>query len=126
MIQANELRIGNIISRGGYEVKVGWGTLKAISEGDDVGEPIALTEDILLKYGFERSYSYKYLFFKGEFRYNVGLGIITLLRHCERAGESQPNHCGFPFLTDQIKIQYLHQLQNLYFALTGKEIEVVS
>lgn len=67
--------------------------------------PIKLTEEILLKCGFEiKPYSYTNPhFIKGGF--------------------------GFDAITFEIKIngqhtnlKYLHQLQNIYFALTGEEL----
>ena len=73
--------------------------------------PIPLTEELILKCGFKR-----YMRLKQVFK----LGLINLM------------HFGTWSLFDDredmdfldLPLEYLHQLQNLYFALTGKEIEV--
>lgn len=73
--------------------------------------PIPLTEDLILKCGFKRDMRLKQVF---------RLGLIDLM------------HFGTWSLFDDredmdfldLPLEYLHQLQNLYFALTGKEIEV--
>lgn len=78
--------------------------------------PIHLTEDWLLKFGFEKGvgeYSIEWRnyysngnphgicieFVNGEFYYSAGEGIEF-----------------------SIKYKYVHQLQNLYYALTGEEL----
>jgi len=133
MIQANELRIGNfiykfgidyigdnpIVDRDNFEIiKVDIDVLKNIEDFNGTTdfyytEPIPLTEEILLKY---------------ETRFN---GI----RH--RAEIWIQGEC-FEFIVDKDKfhleftggegvsyskpIYFLHQLQNLYFALTNEEL----
>ena len=77
-------------------------------------EPIPLTEEILLKCGFEKGY------------------IMYFIRICETRCYLRPSYrggyyygiCPYIELRDCKTIQYLHQLQNLYFALTGKELEI--
>lgn len=72
-------------------------------------EPIPLTEEWLLKFGFERTCNHpKHDWIKGEFKIcydvdNDGYIISELL-------------------DISIPIKYVHQLQNLYFALTGEEL----
>ncbi len=65
--------------------------------------PIPLTEEILLKCGFKKNTNYtpcgKAIFYKN--------GYII--------------YCG---VTIEIEIKYLHQLQNLYYCLTGEELKV--
>jgi hypothetical protein len=71
-------------------------------------EPIILTEEILLKFGFEkklRNYELQNL----RFHLNKPIDYDGFL-FCE----------GSIAITD--KIQHVHQLQNLYFALTGEEL----
>ena len=78
-------------------------------------EPIPLTEEWLVKFGFEndkkglilefKNYSYSYLWF------NNNSGQLRLVSE------------GGKFLTHD-NLKYVHQLQNLYFALTGKELEI--
>jgi hypothetical protein len=107
MIQPNELRIGNWVQHNGnwrYKGKtepsnIIWGQIDwySVVEGAmDLKDidPIPLTEDLLLKCGFA-DYS------------DDGSKRIALIKDLE------------------IKCpEYLHQLQNLYFALTGEELNV--
>jgi len=68
--------------------------------------PIPLTEDLLLKFGFERD-----KFYIPTLYYNSKLRI----KNDERG--FWVNAC-YNF----VLIKYVHQLQNLYFALTGEEL----
>jgi hypothetical protein len=72
--------------------------------------PIPLTEEILLKCGFEH--------------------ITEGLRYADKNHlivNGDKDWLFMPFCTNDIDcyipIKYLHQLQNLYFALTGEELE---
>lgn len=69
-------------------------------------EPIPLTEEILLKCGFKRDSDLK----NSLCRFGIWFNIMNM----EATYLSQK----------LIKINYLHQLQNLYFALTGEELEI--
>ena len=107
-MKANELRIGNLIYLNEELIKFGFSILKF----DDLNniKPIPLTEEWLVRFGFKRDNKYDFtLNVKdvGEFytssEWFHGNGYITF------------EHFG-------IKLFYLHQLQNLYFALTGEEL----
>lgn len=75
----------------------------------DMFSPIPLTEEILLKCGFEKAGIY---YCMGG---NEDGGIVLKLN----------DSMYYPIITSfGIPIKYLHQLQNLHFALTGKELEV--
>ena len=67
---------------------------------------IPLTEEWLVKFGFEKDAEEDYC--KGDFCFRWQFDKLTLL--CD-IGHIQP-----PLL-------YVHQLQNLYFALTGEELK---
>jgi hypothetical protein len=69
-------------------------------------EPIPLTEEWLLKFGFETN----------DVRY---WQISSFRLHINRYGEWI-----FKVETFEKEIKYVHQLQNLYFALTGEELEI--
>jgi hypothetical protein len=117
MIQANELRIGNLISytiEDDLDERKKWSEVSEIDAVDILHltkfkdknyKPIPLTEDWLLKFGFEKS-SYYYEI-KG-IAISLGEDGRTILNGC---GEVNAKHC-----------VYVHQLQNLYFALTGQEL----
>lgn len=120
MIQANELRIGNWIR---YKeiptIVLGINALdqKYLDPDGDIYDlkqcyPIPLTEEILLKCVFEKSSDGEH-FFIGHF----GFCLVY----------DGQDYCVKPRIIDDLVIAYcknLHQLQNLYFALTGKELEV--
>lgn len=110
MIQANELRIGNYVrdNLGGIL------RIKGVQEESVLFYiiPIPITEDILLKCGFKRDIDivYRYYF---EFNLDVILAY-EIDDNSIRIGDSW----------EFGKIQYLHELQNLIFALTKTELEI--
>jgi hypothetical protein len=84
-------------------------------------KPIPLTEEWLLKFGFEKlntTMSGCFVFQKGLWRVAIKVNIEEtyewVLWH-ERI--SPPTWCLSRF-------EYVHQLQNLYFALTGTELTI--
>ncbi len=144
MIQLNELRIGNIVSLLSDPIKVDaiyhdsisakMGTLKTQYRIKDL-VPIPLTEGILLKAGFEKKYKsedneyllslliqsrggYGDLYFSA-FAQNIE--SVLLVSADEPANNSI---ICFECVGEEVSAKYLHQLQNLYFALVGKELEV--
>lgn len=120
MIQANEIRIGNYIAdiwtpNGLFKVtelrkdKIFYGNcFKA--KYDDI-RPIPLTEDILIKAGFLQFDSHcedaKGVYEYYNYKYDI-YDQILFVEEWRRVA----------------KIGYLHQLQNLIFALTGEEIKI--
>lgn len=117
-MNSSELRIGNYVGRkdiGSGEDRIETiialgekvtttGPIKVICAYDDL-MAIPLNEEWLLKFGFELINGNKYR-----------NGHIELL--------DGPNHCYEYFYGGFTKIKYVHQLQNLYFALTGEELEI--
>ena len=116
-MKANELRIGNIVGCDIQSV-----TVKAINDETCVchngsGKPyvlhledlfgMKLTEEWLLKFGFEKDNMLNILYYLKNF------GYVCLL-------ENEPSI--FRKEGIEIKIKHVHQLQNLYFALTGEEL----
>tara|TARA_R110000796_G_C14252290_1_gene398774 strand:+ start:140 stop:511 length:372 start_codon:yes stop_codon:yes gene_type:complete len=75
--------------------------------------PIPLTEEWLLKFGFI-AHTNRVWFRDGEFLgIDLGIEIYFVQQHTTCEGY-------LAFIRTPIK--YVHQLQNLYFALTGKEL----
>lgn len=117
MIQPQELRIGNYYqgaSRGNIET-VTWQTLRDLSEGKLNLLPIPLTEEILIKAGFEKDLhcGYESVYHHKNFDLCIYNKIGTLGFELHEVEGFTINH--EPFFN-------LHQLQNLYFALTNKEL----
>ena len=112
MMQPNKVRIGNIFKEEYTEklIKVIEIRQKSITfsekfRGKWQANPIELTDDILLnRCGF---YKYPALFYKCKVCISIIHGKLY-----------------FKFKQGNVEIKYLHQLQNLYFALTCEELEV--
>ena len=136
MIQGNQLRIGNMVFDWAKRIA----TVESINSHDVVRlsssdykfesfnlkqhgvSPIPLTEDWLLKFGFEK--------LKGRYHedtymnadLNFGNPVLKLndyTRLCTNGGYEYLFLDGF-----RLPCKYLHQLQNLYFALTGNELTI--
>lgn len=119
-IKAEDIMIGNYIrdrwsENGFFKVteirkdKVFYGNCFKARYEDLV--PIPLTEDILLNAGFE--FDYKGFIYKEPID-----GYRMRLRTGDGVFEYRLN------TNYSIKIQYLHQLQNLFKSLTGNELEI--
>lgn len=113
-----ELRMGNlIVDVTGHVYTVNVDLFKNM-EVNKWGEPIPLTEDWLIKFGFEKDkrglYSPKGCWHKYEFHKSrhVEFGILSL-----QPGENEP----LVFA----RLYYVHQLQNLHYALAGEELSFV-
>ena len=115
-MEAKELRIGNRILFDGKITIVNTRMLAYINNANRLKnkidlisfEPIPLSEEILLKCGFKENGNRKRDFY---FR-NYCIELFD-------------NSCNF-WIGDfnDIEINYLHQLQNLYWSLTGEELEI--
>ena len=133
-MKANELRIGNllrdkvsktelkvtglnesdiltyVIDRSKFPLKDGWAI-----------EPIPLTEEQLLKFGFEKLNT----MMSGCFVFQKGLWRVAIKDNIEKTYDwvlwheriSPPTWCLSRF-------KYVHQIQNIYFSLTDEELEV--
>ena len=119
-MEAKELRIGNYVYHANIvndDVSIIEVTLDVIIYmvlGGSLNKykPIPLTEEWLLKFGFK----------KGQIQlttYTNGKLSITLKTNEYVNGRTYFN--SWCILEKQI--QYVHQLQNLYFALTGEELK---
>lgn len=118
MINACELRIGNWITSesahgGSWEVMPS--DIERIFFNEKHYSPIPLTEEWLLKFGFKKE---KNLFFPPndtpEYVYN-DFNIINQEGYFA-------TYNGGPNLISEVEIKSVHQLQNLYFALTEQEL----
>lgn len=121
-VKASELRIGNLVN---FSVGSSYyqGTVQTI--GSKIATilclgktyavkyvnitPIVLTEELLVKLGFEKNETGFY--YKGRFTYHNEYGWKILEQWVKNwVGVSE--------------LKYVHQLQNLYFALTGEELTI--
>ena len=122
-MKANELRLKNLILHDGVAKEV-----IALADEDivvkdfagkpDSFEPIELTEEWLVKFGFRPESTWN----KDEMSFNISLNN-------KNAISINPYDCSFCVGANEwtewtfpMDIFYVHQLQNLYFALTGEEL----
>jgi len=125
-MKAKDLRIGNIVETPNNEFAVIAEIIEKngdhgirtecqkstgyylMHDGKELVKPVKITEEILLKFGLKKednSYKIKYLgrfvFFEKSFGFYPTAYIKNAIHY---------------------KLQYIHQLQNLCFALTGEEL----
>jgi hypothetical protein len=122
-MKINELRIGNYISPLGRGITVVeglciWDGLIQSSNFAERGiedfEPIPLTEEWLLKFGATEKYK------SVSNRWSFGIFALD-------DPEDEDGILTNEFYYDStLKVKYVHQLQNLYFALTGEELTIKS
>ena len=119
-MKANELRIGNLILVDGEITEITGIKKSTVSFSDGFQmfiagglEPISLTEEWLLKFGFDITVDHpgrKLYEHDGE----------CPLWFSDKRGITD-------FYASRVRIReckYVHQLQNLYFALTGEELTI--
>ncbi len=120
-MKAQELRIGNFIQcgLGSHEMVVdvlcdSINTIGGTHLYDDIS-PIPLTPEILIDCGFKNV--------QGSYYMKVGELMLALDKvwWWTNAWEADEEF-GFNALAAYREITYLHQLQNLYFCLTGQEL----
>ena len=117
MITENELRAGNYIECFGIH-KIKYLIERGIHFEDGSGcnfnaaYPIPLTEEWLIKFGFEEVDN------KSIFDYP--LWIINDVEFLFQADSTFI----FNSVAGNFPIHFIHQLQNLYFVLTGKELAI--
>ena len=124
MIKANELRSGNLVQgkplsiprlqmfSNGVTRITAYGIHAIESEQYTNYKPIPLTEEWLIKCGFTKNNRFQLYGFHKD-----GFGLTT-----------QPD-CNFRYMLNYdllryVPLNYVHQLQNLYFAIMGKELEI--
>jgi len=112
MINANELRIGNWVKHLGLDVRIEAHGIAMFEDGDFSCDPIPLTPEILEKSGFKKTNVFDYVK-KPILLHDM---TDTSFSHFETYWGKQEF-----FLNT---VEYLHQLQNLYFALTGNELKI--
>ncbi len=135
-IKAEDLRIGNLLTFYNVPITV-LGVSKYRIEFEDSHEkagysmilndnfkPVPLSGEPLIELGFAKSHDHN-----GD-TYHIlsedGFGVIFTVEHWNKVKKDSKwnNHWHIRGLLKGHKIEYIHQLQNLYFALTGEELKI--
>lgn len=121
-MKASELRIGNLVyyhdehlQPDNKVIKVSVDDLKILFHNEKYHhyEPITLTEEWLVRFGFKNG-GYDLLFWNKEGK----KGVFSINGY---------NDIGFGVRYNNeidVDIEYVYQLQNLYFAITGEELTI--
>ena len=131
-MEVNELRIGNFIDNyaqqcivmgiyNGNKVELGYFTdsIGFIWSLDDIGiKPITLTEEWLLKFGFTDNETCYNLSREKELGHKFGDFAVSIYDSTQLKFWRGRRYCGI------VHCEFVHELQNLYFALTGQELEL--
>jgi len=125
-MKANELRIGNyvklMLNYEDYEnIQVTLQSLECVEKKMGDYEPIPLTEEWLYKFGFkdiDKSDNDYITYTDSNHDYYLQLDVRR------RDGKYTILDNSFDDLRDfsMVDISYVHQLQNIYFVLTGEEL----
>ena len=140
-MKAKDLRIGNYVyidlSIDDIEVvKLKIGDLASFAIGVRDLFPIPLTEEWLFKFGFHKGQLKKWHGNGYDYQPKNSWTERIVFTYSEDIkyyfekwtydnGFTFENQDKFVFWSDElVKCEYVHQLQNLYFALTGEELEI--
>lgn len=127
-MEATELRIENIVyNRHGEFQVITHNSFQAFRhptmDGNPSGfKPVPLTEELLIKNGFTKDTTNNTVWIDLQTHY---------LEFMEADGCFYPRYCQYGEISSESeqcvslnRINSLHQLQNLYYALTGTELEI--
>lgn len=117
-MDVTQLRIGNFINNNVECTQITKSDLKFLLHGDNehYANPVQLTKEWLLALGFIHDKEYN------EYYYSKGLLTINIPDVHYKNGRIYYN--SFCIIKEWPKS--VHQLQNLYFALTGEELVIKS
>lgn len=131
-MKANELRLGNYYMFQGMRHSCSYHDIANLAKEEQRGQdsssscyqPIPLTEEWLEKFGFEyftKPIGQSKLIYED---YRLG-NFVVIVKPKFNEIEYAPNRYDIDERSHiHPNIQYVHQLQNLYFALTGTELEI--
>lgn len=108
-MKTNELRIGNLFSSyNGTVFEWDSSCFELCEKGievDEIGLPILLDEYWIIKFKLLKNNGYPYVFLNGFIKLRNGIYF-------------------YKYHNLDIELKYVHQIQNLHFALTGKELTI--
>lgn len=114
-MKASELRVGNWVNNNEEDYQITSATIAQVERGDSAAIPIKITEEWLIRLGFEKVYKSPmhstYWIEAAEFAFSYYFWYEKGNQYADFKGV-------------QINCEYLHQLQNLYYAINGRELLV--
>jgi len=116
-MKANELRIGNLFDQFGNIHEATYCTIKdllAAPESQLWCKPIPLTEEWLMKFGFVKIAN------DSEKKKDCDFARVGKLELCYDVDTNSY----YPTINEYTILKYVHQIQNLYFVLTGEELTI--
>lgn len=123
-----ELRIGNLVKN--WDRQGDPGAVDQVIAADfspvhwlELYEPIPLTEEWLLRLGFEKDTKNQKSYFHPVSAVHLSFKNITALEYGFRLMPGVEMKDCFWGISKK-SIQFVHQIQNLIFALTGTELEI--
>ena len=130
-MKITDLRIGNWINIRNHDAKIGPAFFTDFDnydfENDGIFkpeiQPILLTEEWLLKFGFKKGKVLTNIYYSLNIDASYGASIVAFIEN-EKKLEIYLSDCDGGHIGK--KLEYVHELQNLYFALTGEELEVIN
>lgn len=129
-MKATDLRIGNLVNYNGKEISISpIGLNELFYIGDNFADskiekreylPISLTEEWLYKFGFENNY-------ESKFRKTYDLLIKERCWHFSYTKENENPLISSFFEVKGMRLDmptYVHQLQNIFFAIENIELTI--
>lgn len=111
-MKANELRVGNWVRKKGSDTKIQVDpSILNVSELINY-QPIPLTPEILEKCGFDKKQNK--LFVYQLKRVRIWVGTAGCISYLDNEDKDESIYIG--------ELSYLHQLQNLFYSITGEEL----
>lgn len=121
MIDLRELRIGNLLNKDGIVVTIDAKSIFDIWDNSDKYKPLPLTEEWLIKFGFEKI---------EDIRYEKKIRITGLEPddpNAYKLAAIGSRKIKVAFLSfgkwSSTGVEYVHQFQNLYYAIAGEELQ---
>jgi hypothetical protein len=136
MVEIKELRIGNFVKDKNGKLIVVDSIVTAEGEGINAGIlyngcipdyyqqdifPIELSNEFLIKLGFKQDIDEDFIIENGR------LALILVEDEQQNWSVRYREDIGMPYMAFNINtpMDYLHQLQNLYYCLTGEDLQYV-
>ncbi|WP_407505064.1 hypothetical protein [Elizabethkingia meningoseptica] len=122
-MKSNELRIGNYVEYAGVICKVEGYSNEGLETNGVVApisayNPIQLTEELLLKLEFKNYEKVSVEKYVQNLKFSFPIDIPEIICLVWQIIENEDD------IIELHNIKYLHQLQNLYFSLTGEELTI--